>query len=223
MEEQHRIPQIDIRHKIDEARLALNLCLTTQAEKHISWSKHKYYTMGDKPTTMLARKLVPRPYTPTLPKFRLPTGHPTQNPELILKAFHNFYSRLYSPLTKYEPPKAEMFFRDIQLPKLTQAHMELMDKDFTELEIKMAIKTIHPSKAPGPDGFSGHYNRKYQDILVPHLCSYFNDLRRGNKIPSHENVIPKPPMRITSFPTSLLHPQFPLASLPLTVICPKTD
>lgn len=52
-------------------------------------------------------------------------------------------------------------FATFILPKLTQAHMELMDKKFTELEIKMAIKTIHPSKAPGPDGFPGHYYRKY--------------------------------------------------------------
>lgn len=61
----------------------------------------------------------------------------------------------------------------------------------------MAIKTIRPSKAPGPDGFSGHYYRKFQEILAPHLCSYFNDLRWGNGIPTHENVaylhiIPKP-------------------------------
>lgn len=34
--EQHENPQIDLRHKIDKARLALNLSLTTQAEKHIS-------------------------------------------------------------------------------------------------------------------------------------------------------------------------------------------
>lgn len=167
MEEQHKIPQTDIRHKIDEAKLALNLSLTTKAEKHISWSKHKYYTMGDKLTTMLARKLVPRPYTLTLPKLRLPTRHPTQNPELILKEFHKFYARLYSPPTKYEPLKAEMFFRNIQLPKRTQAHMELMAIDFTELEIKMAIKTIHPSKAPGPDGFSSTTIECTKNFLLP--------------------------------------------------------
>ena len=69
------------------------MSLTTLAEKHISWSKHKYYTMGDKPTTMLARKLEPRQYVPTLPKLRLPTGHATQqirylywDPEVHLKA-----------------------------------------------------------------------------------------------------------------------------------------
>ncbi|XP_040214168.1 vomeronasal type-2 receptor 26-like [Rana temporaria] len=56
LDEQRRNPQPDIRRKIDDARLALNLSLTTQAEKHISWSKHKFYTMGDKPTTMLATK-----------------------------------------------------------------------------------------------------------------------------------------------------------------------
>lgn len=33
--EQRKSPQIDIRHKFDQAHIALNLSLTTQAEKHI--------------------------------------------------------------------------------------------------------------------------------------------------------------------------------------------
>lgn len=44
MEEKHRNPQIDLRHKIDDTRLALNLSLTTQVEKHESWSKHSFFT-----------------------------------------------------------------------------------------------------------------------------------------------------------------------------------
>lgn len=39
MNEQRAAPQVDIRHRIDAARLALNLSLTTQAEKHIYCSK----------------------------------------------------------------------------------------------------------------------------------------------------------------------------------------
>lgn len=134
---------------------------------------------------MLARKLVPRIYTPTLPKLRLPTGHPTQNPKTIVWEFHKFYTKLYSKPEQFSQAKAEAFFQEVPLPQLT--NIQLMDKEFTEVEIKMAIKTIHTSKAPGPDGFSGNYYREYQEILLPHLCSYFNDLRKGNKIPTHEN------------------------------------
>lgn len=109
MQEQRLAPQVDIRHRIDEARLALNLSLTTQAEKCICWSRHKYYTMGDKPTTMLARKLVPRILTSTLPKLRLPTRHPTQNPKTIIQEFHKFYTKLYSKPDQYSHTKAEAF------------------------------------------------------------------------------------------------------------------
>lgn len=42
-------PLVDIRYKIDMACTALNLGLTTQAEKYLRWSRHRYFTMADKP------------------------------------------------------------------------------------------------------------------------------------------------------------------------------
>lgn len=87
LDEQRAAPLINTRHKINLARLALNLSLTTQAEKFIHWSRHKYYTIGDKPTNLLARKLVPRKYTLTIPKLRLHNRQPTQNPKFIVWEF----------------------------------------------------------------------------------------------------------------------------------------
>lgn len=72
-----------------------------------------------------------------------------------------------------------------------------MDQAFTETEIVQAIKNLNPSKAPGPDGFSGLYYRKFQAILTPHLCTFFNAIRQGTALPAQENkafihVLPKP-------------------------------
>lgn len=64
----------------------------------------------------------------------------------------------------------------------------MIDSDFINHEIETAIKNLKPSKAPGPDGFSGHYYRKYLDLLVPHLFSFFNNLKKVSLLPSHENV-----------------------------------
>lgn len=88
-------------------------------------------------------------------------------------------------------------YKDIPLPTLQQEHTELMDAEFTEGEVLAAIKSLNPSKAPGPDGFTGHYYRKFAAILTPHLCSFFNAIRIGNSLSLHENealiqVIPKP-------------------------------
>lgn len=124
--------------------------------------------MGDKPNKLLARKLTPRPYTPALPKLRLHNGQITQNPQLILQEFFSFYSKLYDTPTPLQATKAEEFLSDITLPTLERDHTELMEAEFTAGEVAAAIKHINPSKAPGPDGFSGHYYRKYTEILVPH-------------------------------------------------------
>lgn len=57
-----------------------------------------------------------------------------------------------------------------------------MDMEFSETEVGQAIKSLNPSKAPGPDGFTGQYYRKYQEILTPHLCTFFNAIRRGTSL-----------------------------------------
>lgn len=149
------------------------------------------------PNRLLTRKLNPRPFNPALPKLRLQNGQTTQNPQLILQEFFTFYSRLYDSPKDFCANKAEEFLRDISLPTLSSDHAEMMEAEFTANEIVVAIKSLNPSKSPGPDGFSGHYYHKYTKILVPHLCSFYNELRKGSPLPSYENsafihVIPKP-------------------------------
>lgn len=66
-----------------------------------------------------------------------------------------------------------------------------------EGELKAAIKSFNPAKAPCPGGFTGYCYRKYTEILTPHLCSFFNELRKDSPLAMQENaafihVIPKP-------------------------------
>lgn len=197
MREQRAKQNLDLRGQIDAARMALNLSLTTKAEKSIRWSRHRYYTMGDKPNKLLVRKLTPRPFTPALPKLRLQNGQTTQNPQPIQQEFFTFYSKLYDSPAPLHKAKEEEFLRDITLPTLDQDHIELMDAEFTAGEVAAAIKNLNPSKTPGPNGFSGHYYRKYSEVLTPHLCSFYNELRKGSPLALHENnafihILPKP-------------------------------
>lgn len=188
LDEQEMAPLIDIRHKIDSS-LALNLTLTTQTEKSIRWSKHEYYTMGDKRTTLLPGNEYPRKNSPALPKLKLPNGQPTQNLQLIVREFQDFFSTLYRQQAQFSTERADFFFQNVPLLHLQQAHTEFMEGEFSEPEIKMAIKSLHPFKDLCPDGFSGQYYQKYQQILIPHYCAYFNDIRRGICIPAHENTV----------------------------------
>lgn len=118
--------------------------------------------MGDKPTTLLARKIVPHPYTPALARLRLKNGHLTQNPELILKEFTNFYSKLYSQPAKVNQGTIDDFFSSLSLPKLTREHSDLMNREFSDIEIGQAIKSLNPSKAPGPTGSQGNTTENFK-------------------------------------------------------------
>lgn len=153
--------------------------------------------MSDKPNTLLARRLNPRVYSPALPRLRLRNGKVTQNPERILEEFAEFYSTLYGKPKQFNLDQATEFFQDISLPTLSPDQKALMDGEITSPEILRAIKSIHPFKAPGPDGLPGQYYQKLQEILAPQLSSFFNAIRKGEHLPRQENsayihVLPKP-------------------------------
>lgn len=58
------------------------------------------------------------------------------------------------------------------------------------------IKSLKSSTAPGPEGFSGLYYKKFSPLLVPYLANYFNALKQGS-FPSadalrvHITMLPK--------------------------------
>lgn len=106
MWEQKKNPQLDLRHKIDAARLALNLNLIIKAQKHLHWSRHRFYTL-------LGRKLIPHPYNSALPKLCLCDGKLTQNLQLVVQEFCTFYSKLYASLNAFPATLADKYFRDI--------------------------------------------------------------------------------------------------------------
>lgn len=89
-------PDLDLRDKIDSTRLELNLCLTTKAEKSLRWTQASFYMLKDNPGTMLASRLTPRIRRTVPPKLRQPNGNLTQNPQIITKLFHSYYTSLYS-------------------------------------------------------------------------------------------------------------------------------
>lgn len=61
-----------------------------------------------------------------------------------------------------------------------------------------AIKSLKPSKAPGPDGFSGLYYKTFFAPLAPHLANYFYAFKHGSMpfpeaLQAHISIAPKMP------------------------------
>ena len=83
--------------------------------------------------------------------------------EGILFLAEQFYSKLYTkPSHTSDPTK---FIQDAKLPKLGEEEQELLEKDITMIEIKIALDGMKNYKSPGPDGFTVEFYKTFWDIV----------------------------------------------------------
>lgn len=138
---QHKkCPSKMLAEQLDATRLELNLALTAKAVKHIHWSGAKFYHQKDKIGSRLASKLSPRFQTHSLPKIRVTGQPPTANPNKILKAFQEFYSKLYNSTHADKGPEISSVINDLPIPTLSSEHRDVLEADFSVGEIKEVIK-----------------------------------------------------------------------------------
>jgi len=95
--------------------------------------------------------------------------------------------------------------------RVTQAMNELLCAPYSEAEILEALKLMHPSKAPGPDGFTLLFFQQFWDVMGKDVCRVVLSVLHGDPMPAHLNhtnvvLIPK-----TSYPSNLTN--FRLISL----------
>ncbi|CAI5768881.1 Hypothetical predicted protein [Podarcis lilfordi] len=69
------------------------------------------------------------------------------------------------------------------MPTLTDEEQEFMDSPITPEEIDAVLKNLKPHKAPGPDGFTAEFYRKFKEPLMPYMTRLFNDIIKGAPSP----------------------------------------
>ena len=95
--------------------------------------------------------------------------------------------------------------------KVSDAMNEDLLSDFKAKEVQRALKQMHPTKSPGPDGMSPIFFQRYWDIVGPHVVDCVLNILRTSVIPYGLNdtyicLIPKVncPQKMTEFrPISL--------------------
>uniref|UniRef100_A0A803K359 Reverse transcriptase domain-containing protein n=1 Tax=Xenopus tropicalis TaxID=8364 RepID=A0A803K359_XENTR len=195
-------PKIDLSSQINKTRLELDLVLTTKAKNATQWTQQRFYSHSNKPTRLFARRLSNRlDFTPIV-NLKTSKGQPTNALPKIVQEFHTFYKKLYTAPKDIPTPQLRAFFKTINTPKLTAPQKSLMENVITEDEVKQAIKTLQLSKAPGPDGLTALYYKKFAHILSPHLTIMFNQLLTGDNfsqqtLTANISPIPKPNSDLT--------------------------
>ena len=104
--------------------------------------------------------------------------------------------------------------------KVSDAMNEDLLSDFKAEEVRRALKQMHPTKSPGPDGMSPVFFQRYWDIVGPHVVDCVLNILRTGVIPYGLNdtyicLIPKVncPQKMTEFqPISLCNVIYKLVS-----------
>lgn len=190
-------PSPDSLAKLDKARALLNLNLTTTAEKYLRWTGAKFYSQKDRIGSKLAVKLSPKPRSLVFPRVRLQSGDLSHNPTKIMDAFLQYYAELYKPRPPQLGKPQQEFLNSLLLPSLSKEHSDLLESPFSQSEVLDTIKSLKLGSAPGLDGFSTGYYRKFAPTLAPYLSKFFNFLREDSPLGTDLNaayisLIPKP-------------------------------
>ena len=77
----------------------------------------------------------------------------------------------------------DRFLKKLDLPRLNQEEIEIMNNPNTSTEIKAVITNLPKSKSPGPDCFTGEFYQTFREELMPILIKLFQK-------PAEEGTLP---------------------------------
>lgn len=110
----------------------------------------------------------------------------SNDPQLICNLFSSFFSSVYEPasptLFKWEPPS------DTAPNDLT-----ITDIQFKEEKVMAELKSLDPSKGPGPDGLSALFLRNTASVICRPLTVIYNKCLSEGVMPTvwkHANITP---------------------------------
>ncbi|KAM9319722.1 T-cell ecto-ADP-ribosyltransferase 1-like [Gastrophryne carolinensis] len=119
------------RRRLEKARVELNSLQMQEAERRYKWSAQRYYTLANKPNTLLASQLRCQAKSHPSIKLRVKDGQVTSNPCKILEEFRQGLAKLYETHKGSDRGAMKKYLDSVILPQLDSDWAEYVDADIT--------------------------------------------------------------------------------------------
>ena len=76
------------------------------------------------------------------------------------------------------------YLEKMNLPRLNQEEIEIMNNSITNTEIETVIKNLPKNKSWGPDGFTGEIHQTFREELMPVFLKLFQKTAEEGTLPN---------------------------------------
>ena len=119
-------------------------------------------------------------------------GHWQSNPKEIANEFLRYFSELFSSSNNCQPESALDTIQSLVIDDMNR----LLNAEFTEEEVKVALNQMAPLKSPGPDGMPPLFFQHYWDLVGKNITTYVLSFLNSASLPENLNhtfitLIPK--------------------------------
>ena len=182
-------------------------------------SRQLWLNLGDKNTGFFHASTRKRRTLNKLTVIEDADGKPMFTEEDIAATMETYFANIFTPIPR-DPDIMEAVINEAIQPIISEATNQRLIRLPDSEEIKNALFSIHPGKAPGPDGFSSYFFQSNWQVIGNDVVREVKEFFHSGQMPSsiyetHLRLIPKilSPMKVSDYrPIALCNVSYKIIS-----------
>lgn len=149
-------------------------------------SRARWYEKGEKSNSYFLKLESRNKIKKSVNKLQRPNGTHTTDPSDILSMQRDFYDTLYTSRHERNKQEIETYLRTVHTPTLNEEDRSQCEGELTLEECKSALNSFAKNKAPGNDGLTIEFYKKFWPILGKLLVKSLNESFRLGELSSSQ-------------------------------------